>query len=761
MKPEVEGIFSMVRLALTLFLLASVCLPYEILGQEKIPTNTWRTHFSYRNIIDVSISQNIAASTTSSLFILEENEIKTITKENGLSDIGISSLAYIGESLLIGYENGNLDVLSENQVSNYRFIIDSDIQESKRINTIIQYSTDAYVLTDFGVVVFNPEDGIVLDSYTNLSVDGDNLIIRDGAIKEDTLFLATPEGIIAGDLSGTVNLKDFRNWKRFGSSDGIGDGETNYVATRGGLVYTGIDSLSLYEYSGIWSPIVALQDSKYDYIGASNNVLYVITRDNIWKALNSEFEILNSELAMMPTKVVGDSESDFVCTNMNGLVEISNSGERAIFPSGPFTNDVFRIFTDEQDLIAVSGGFDENIEPFNRLSGFYQFTEGEWVNVNSVDPANSIAIPEFRDVTSYSRYNGSPIISSFGQGLLLLNDDGSSTIIDETTPGSELENPDNNGVKVSSTASVLEGIWILNYGAASPYKFLSNEGIWTSLTFQGITTQYPIDLAVAPNQDIWVILDPNRGGGVLVFNSDGSESRVLTTQPGQGNLPSNVVNSIRFDREGQAWVATDEGIVFFPFTNSVLTESEVDGVIPIFENRLLFRDEQVTAVEIDGGDRKWMSTRDALWLFDKTINTLIARFDSENSPLFDSPITSLRINGRTGELFIGADGGIVSYQTDASEGGATQQTQIKIFPNPIRLREFSGVVTVEGLVENAFVKITDVAGRLVWQDRANGGTFSWNLRDLNGDMPQSGIYLIFSSNSDGSETIIGKLALIN
>ena len=156
-----------------------------------------------------------------------------------------------------------------------------------------------------------------------------------------------------------------------------------------------------------------------------------------------------------------------------------------------------------------------------------------------------------------------------------------------------------------------------------------------------------------------------------------------------------------------------------------------------------------------------MSTLDALWLFDKNINTLISKFDPGNSPLFDSPIQSLRINNRTGELFIGSNGGVVSYQTDATKGSPRQQSSIVIYPNPVRLQEYGGVVTVDGLVENAFVKITDMSGRLVWQSIANGGTFSWNLRDLNGNLPQTGMYMLLISNSDGTEIIIGKLALIN
>ena len=178
MRQGAEGIFSMNRLRLSILLAAMLVLQLEAYCQSKIPTNTWRTHLSYRDVIDVSVGDDIAAATASSLFLIQENEITTITKENGLTDIGISSIAYINTFLLVGYRNGNIDILDDNQISNYRFIIDSDIQESKSINRIVEYDSKAYILTDFGVVIFDPIQEVVLDSYTNLSEVGDNMAIR-------------------------------------------------------------------------------------------------------------------------------------------------------------------------------------------------------------------------------------------------------------------------------------------------------------------------------------------------------------------------------------------------------------------------------------------------------------------------------------------------------------------------------------------------------------------------------------------------------
>jgi flagellar hook assembly protein FlgD len=67
---------------------------------------------------------------------------------------------------------------------------------------------------------------------------------------------------------------------------------------------------------------------------------------------------------------------------------------------------------------------------------------------------------------------------------------------------------------------------------------------------------------------------------------------------------------------------------------------------------------------------------------------------------------------------------------------------------------------IKGLVNNARIKITDVSGKLVKEGRATGSTATWNARNVSGARVQTGIYLVFSSNADGTETFVGKIVII-
>jgi hypothetical protein len=113
----------------------------------------------------------------------------------------------------------------------------------------------------------------------------------------------------------------------------------------------------------------------------------------------------------------------------------------------------------------------------------------------------------------------------------------------------------------------------------------------------------------------------------------------------------------------------------------------------------------------------------------------------------------------TGEVFFATSNGLSSFRSDATKGG-DQHLNVKIFPNPVT-PDYSGLVTIEGLPENAEIKITDVSGNLVWQMKSNGGTATWKLTTLYGTNPGTGIYMIYSSTSDGSDTFVGKIAIIN
>ena len=269
-------------------------------------------------------------------------------------------------------------------------------------------------------------------------------------------------------------------------------------------------------------------------------------------------------------------------------------------------------------------------------------------------------------------------------------------------------------------------------------------------------------LVVDRNGLQWIRLPGGLGGGILVKNPSTQQQRYLSTSPNNGGLPSSRVNSLSLDHDGLVWFAADRGVGYF-VPEGVLSGGAVNAVFPLFgprrnAARRLLRDAFSTAIVTEPGNRKWVGTRSGLYLFSADGTQLIRQFTAADSPLPADNILALQFEETTGRLFIETTHGMVSYRSDATAPSPTLQN-ITIFPNPVR-PGYAGVVGIKGLVDETVVKIMDLAGRLVYEARSQGGTATWNLLDYTGRRARGGIYLVLLIAPDGSESVAGKLAVV-
>ncbi len=126
--------------------------------------------------------------------------------------------------------------------------------------------------------------------------------------------------------------------------------------------------------------------------------------------------------------------------------------------------------------------------------------------------------------------------------------------------------------------------------------------------------------------------------------------------------------------------------------------------------------------------------------------------------MFSNSISSIVIND-DGEVFFGTANGIISFKGTATPGGVTYD-DVYAYPNPVR-EGYTGTIAIKGLVRDADVKITDISGTLIYETKAEGGQAVWDGRNFNGRRARTGVYLVFASNEDGSETLVTKILFIN
>lgn len=267
----------------------------------------------------------------------------------------------------------------------------------------------------------------------------------------------------------------------------------------------------------------------------------------------------------------------------------------------------------------------------------------------------------------------------------------------------------------------------------------------------------------------------NHNGGFLCLDYNGTVDNPdddvymyrssLTNQDGTSYVIQGY--SMAEDKDGAVWLGTDQGIFKVDNPAQWLNKDYQVTQIKVPRNDgtpyadYLLAGVAVTAIAVDGANRKWVGTQgNGVYLFSPDGVTTIHHFTTNNSPLFSNNIWSIACHPTNGEVMIATENGLLSYHSDASEPQSILSRETaSVYPNPIRPGYF-GPITVEGLVADADVKVTNAGGIVVANGTSVGGTFTWDGRGYDGSPVGSGIYYFHIATSDGKQAIATKVAIV-
>lgn len=763
--------------SLRLLLLLIVFLPASLAAQVgNIPIGSWRTHLPYTSATSVEqVGSKIYAASPFSFFMLdtEDNSLKTLSKTEGFSETGISTIRYHQslDILLVAYASGNIDLLKKNKITNINDILRAtSINGSKRINHIFFHQNLAYLSCDFGVVVLDLVKNEVKESFINIGEGARQLKVSSSTILNDTLYIAARNEIRAGALSN--NLSDFKWWRKTDSTGSLPLADSYSLVTFNNQVYAGVSNIGLYQWNqNQWqqTPVEVL--SKIQSIRVAQGMMLVSTEERVTTVdAMLHYQHLSPYAGFAPAEaIIDEKQTIWIADRSKGLVAASSGKYEVYQPNGPYTSSTIRFHIHDNKLVALPGGVN-GFDAANNNTGYYWFDENGWTNYSPIN--NNVDNVYFLDpMSAASTPDGSMYIGMFGLGILKRAPDGTHSIINENTPGSTLKNiiPGAAYLRIPDLTTDRDGnLWISNLAAVGFNEFpeklhvKSPDDVWKAFSFNKaeIGGNGIAQILIDDNDYKWLSLS---NLGILVFDEKTNKRRNLSTTPGQGNLPSNQINHLALDKNGEIWVATASGVAVFYAPYQVFDGGAFDAVVPLFKlnatqaSPLLFG-ETIHTIEVDGANRKWIGTSKGVYLLSPDGSEQVHYFHTGNSPLLSNYVLDIAIHPQTGEVFIATDKGIVSYRGTATEADNTFG-QVKVFPNPVR-PNFTGQVAITGLASNAQVKITDINGKLVYEMTATGGTAVWNQRDYNGRKAKSGIYLVFSATEDGSEGNVAKFALI-
>jgi hypothetical protein len=760
---------------------------HQAFGQYSV--GTWRDHLPYGNVVDVCFDheRTVYGATPYGVFTYEPTtgEVERWNKINRLSDVDITSMEFNDpiDAVIVGYRNGNVDFLFRDKTINLPDIKLSNLIGDKAVYDVFSYGDFIYLSCGFGVVVIDPFALEVKSTYF-LGNNGQQDKINDVFVMNNEIYVVGSEGVKKANVNDPF-LANFQNWTAVTDWQGVGRViDAEYFQDNLFVHYETDTNDVIWRYdltSGSWSVFAEFQTMRYKRLWSNENYLCIPGEWAIQVYDALLYEAINTSSldggGLSPNMVVRDKNNTLWVADKNrGLVAKKANGEEfSVKPEGPASAEVRRMTAYNDHLWVAHGGlypYGGNFWRQGVVSGRVgeSWSEKSFTGVNQT-PGVSDVVAVAIDPLDNAHVN----FGSWEEGLIDYKSNGSVSIFNAETNNSTLEGsgfawaPGWTGV--GGMAYDDQGIlWFTNSYANKPLQALDRAGNFYAFGFNSFLTNddWLTDVVASREGYLFAIVS---GRGILAFDDNGTVSntsddnyKLLSEADGSGGLASKDVLCMIEDLDGELWVGTVQGLSIFYSQSSLFSDDPLDAE-PILITQdgnvqELLGTESITAIEIDGGNRKWVGTKSSgVFLFSADGLQQLAHYTAENSPLLSNSISDIAVNQANGEVYIATESGMLSYFSTATNFDQAMEN-VRVFPNPVE-PSYDGNITVDGLAYNSTIRITDTAGNVVYQGNSEGGRAFWNGKDADGIRPATGVYYVFCSNPDGKKTEVLQFTFIH
>jgi hypothetical protein len=750
-------------------------------------SSTWEDFFSYNNVKDfIEIDNRIYAISDNAAFIydMQTGSLEKISSVHGLSGKETSSLYYSESTkrFVIGYQSGLIEIIDDQgKITIANDIERLDITGQKQINHISAYENLLYLSTPFGIVAYDIENLNFGDTYY-IDENSSPVFVNETAILDETIFAVTQKGIYSAEIKDP-NLIDYNNWLQpegelLGDFLSIETFNDNLYTSKSNVLYELI-SIDQLQIRGTYDQIILHIRSSEELITLTLKNRAIVLDNNfnqVYEAKPSStynFSLhtafARGQKVFLGTESFGILQQDFFATSY-----------QEIHPEGPASNQVFSIAAEQNNLWVVYGGYDLAYTPLGKRLGYAHFNgsllEGNlWIN-KAYEP--EFPARDLVNITFDPDEINKVYISSWGSGILVVENDQPKVLWDDSNSGLEDLYPEGSGdssIRINGSAFDNRGnFWVANAWVPNRVKKLEPNGIWKSFDLSSIITNPAFglsDLVIDKSGSIWV---GSRRNGALVYNESGDRKRALITEATKGSLPDLNVRTLAVDRNNRIWIGTQKGLVVFTDAAGLFDAGIYDAQPVIVEDngipKKLLGDQPVNSIAIDGAENKWFGTDTGGVLgTNPSGSETLYIFNKDNSPLPSNRVVKIKVDNSTGKVFFATDKGIVAFNSSVAPFGE-RLDEVYAFPNPAKKEhEF---ITIDGrngthLPKGTNVKILDIAGRLVHETNVDigqelkGGKVIWNKTNLRGKQVASGVYIVLLTSPDKSETSSTKIAIIN
>jgi hypothetical protein len=755
--------------------IAGISSIYSQIGMGK-----WKTHFAYNSVTQIEQTENkVFALSDGSLFSVNkfDESLEFYSKVNGLNGNGISKIKSIPSKneLIIAYNNGNIDVLTSGGVFNIPDLYNKSMNSSKRINDISIYNNKAFLSCDFGILVMNLDKKEIAETYY-IGHNSSEVKVLNTVVNNENIF-ALAEGSIYTANVNNPNLVDFQNWTKLSALPGGGNMQSIAVFSnqlllcRNNILYRSADKIN-------W-----IQQANAKSTRADGDKLFLFNENAPVIIYNQSFSVINTfeNIGIVSDALYnGNDDNYWFAANVSGVRVYKNGDILSYLPSGPVINSGWDMVFSGEKLFVVPGErwFDGMVVKGNIM----MYENDEWTNIitNEITPGLGLVPYDFTSIAIDPEDNTHFFVTTYRCGLLEFKQNAfykrfSGGEIGVAVPGA---NTDRYTFTDGAVFDTNGNLFFTNPQTDKAIKILDRNSKITSLDYTETSGNSIFGKILIPSKQPnqkWLPFTRTKPG-IFIYDDQGSpftkssQKVFISAFPDPDNAGSFFTPSVFYcaveDKDGTVWVGTDIGPFLFHGISKVFDKEYSASRVKIPRNDgtsyadYLLESEKIRCIAVDGANRKWIGTEETgTYLLSENGLETIHHFTTENSTLPSNSIISIAINPVSGEVFFGTPSGIVSFQSDAAEGGRVFNN-VYAYPNPVR-ETYTGIITITGLVKDTNVKITDLNGNLICETISNGSLATWDGKDKFGRKVSTGIYLAICVAPNKEESVTTKILVIN
>ncbi len=732
---------------------AGVCLSLLSAALAQAQTFTWKNLSSMYGVNGLAVVQGkVWAATSGGVFSYSPltGAFNEFTTTDSLSNIQATSIIVeTGDRILVGEGNGAIDELdaSSGKVLRSQLDIANSSHVPKQVTKLSISGDTLFACTPFGVVVISLSKFNVLSNYLNY-VPSQAFVPANGtAAFNGNVYVASQHGLSFAPQS-SVNLSAPDLWKMSDDSD-LTSG-VNALAVFDGMLFAGTSQGLYYSSDGTtFQQRPELGNASVRSLSVSGNSLLVNSHTGLFKidANNSLTMVYNGGISLNDAATYSDTLT--VAASSQGLLNIGSSIQ-VILPPGPATNIIGNLSVDNSGNLWCSTQGDTT----DIGVAFIRFDGTSWKNFSKA------SYPQLPSNSTYFKISAvcgnRVVVGTWGNGMVLLQDSSIESIFNYNN-SSLVSTPGNTPGYVVVGDAVCDpsgNIWMTNFGAyngniLAEYTPATNK--WQS--FFGGNSPAPgyAPIAIDAYGGIWAGDEYGLGTsfyGLFYYNPATKQSESFSTE--YDSFLSNQVNALLVNSENQLWIGTSGGLgVYYDPSNPYM----------FLINSML--DLNITGIDYDALDNKWVSTLNGVSELSPDGDSLLAQFNITNSPLPSNSVNSVACDRIHGIVYFATPYGITQLKIGVVQP-LDNFSKLKIYPNPAKLPLSNNEqIQIVGLVTSSSIKIFSISGRLVKEFQAQGGNKAyWDGKDDGGNLVPTGIYIVLAYSSDGSQSVVGKIAII-